>query len=59
MKNIYTILEEIKFEEKIDNIIKLQKSSHFDKFLLKQSVFNIIQEFYECSTKKRKQIKIN
>jgi hypothetical protein len=43
MKNIYTILEEIGFEEKSERIGKLAKLGVDPK----QLMFSIVQEFYE------------
>jgi len=44
MENIYTILEKIEFEKRIKT---LSKSFNVDEFRLSQSIFSIVQEFYD------------
>ena len=50
MKNIYTILEEMQFEnlciEKLEYIKKLEQCNRLDKELFTSVMFSVIQEFY-------------
>ncbi len=44
-KNIYTILDDIEFENKVKNICKIYKIE--DTWLMEQKIFSIIQKFYD------------
>lgn len=50
MKNIYTVLEEIKFEKEIEDYVKrckIHPEIAQEKFLVQNFVFGILQKFYE------------